>query len=88
MRLGFYDRVHYDCLPLQGEWISQAGFTPGMPILIGVMLDCVVITTQNTRERYNRFSLLYFRTSNFCLDAPFQFVSLSSNIVKEQLIRS
>ena len=50
IRLEFYDRVRYDCLPLQGEWISQAGFTPGMPILIGVMPDCIVITTQNTRE--------------------------------------
>ncbi|MFS7346123.1 SymE family type I addiction module toxin [Rahnella inusitata] len=42
----FYDRVR----PLQGQWISQTGFTPGMPIQIRVMLDYIVITTQNTRE--------------------------------------
>ncbi|WP_081946135.1 SymE family type I addiction module toxin [Cedecea neteri] len=49
-RAEFYDRVRYDYLPLQGEWISQAGFTPGMPIKIRVMPDCIVITTQNSRE--------------------------------------
>ncbi|AIR62861.1 hypothetical protein LH23_20015 [Cedecea neteri] len=30
--------------------MSQAGFTPGMPIKIRVMPDCIVITTQNSRE--------------------------------------
>ncbi|WP_126356003.1 SymE family type I addiction module toxin [Cedecea lapagei] len=49
-RAEFYDRVRYDYLPLQGAWISQAGFTPGMPIKIRVMPDCIVITTQNSRE--------------------------------------
>ncbi|WP_336709935.1 MULTISPECIES: SymE family type I addiction module toxin [unclassified Cedecea] len=49
-RTEFYDRVRYDYLPLQGTWISQAGFTPGMPIKIRVMPDCIVITTQNSRE--------------------------------------
>ncbi|MFP1734857.1 SymE family type I addiction module toxin [Lonsdalea quercina] len=50
IRSEFYDRVRYDYLPLQGQWISQAGFTSGMPIRIRVMPDCIVITTQNTRE--------------------------------------
>ncbi|MBS1206018.1 MAG: endoribonuclease SymE [Proteobacteria bacterium] len=52
IRSEFYDRVRCDYLPLQGAWISQAGFTPGMPIRIRVMPDCIVITTQNTRELY------------------------------------
>ena len=30
--------------------ITQAGFTDGMPVKIRVMPDCIVITTQNTRE--------------------------------------
>lgn len=51
-RAEFYDRVRHDYLPLQGQWISQAGFTPSMPIKIRVMPDCIVITTQNTRELY------------------------------------
>ncbi|WP_031522210.1 SymE family type I addiction module toxin [Siccibacter colletis] len=37
---------------LRGEWIAQAGFTDGMPVKIRVMPDCIVITTQNTRELY------------------------------------
>lgn len=49
-RCEFYDRARNNYIPLQGEWISQAGFTPGMPVKIRVMPDCIVITTQNTRE--------------------------------------
>ncbi|HKS33165.1 MAG TPA: SymE family type I addiction module toxin [Enterobacteriaceae bacterium] len=49
-RCEFYDRARNNYIPLQGKWISQAGFTPGMPIKIRVMPDCIVITTQNTRE--------------------------------------
>ncbi|EPK3719468.1 SymE family type I addiction module toxin [Proteus mirabilis] len=35
---------------LHDEWIEQAGFTDGMPVKIWVMPDCIVITTQNSRE--------------------------------------
>mgnify|MGYP003365716200 FL=1 len=49
-RCEFYDRIRHNFIPLQGEWLSQAGFTPGMPVKIRVMPDCIVITTQNTRE--------------------------------------
>ena len=49
-RTEFYDRMRHDYIPLQGDWLPLAGFTPGMPIKIRVMPDCIVITTQNTRE--------------------------------------
>ena len=42
--------MRHDYIPLQGDWLSLAGFTPGMPVKIRVMPDCIVITTQNTRE--------------------------------------
>lgn len=51
-RTEFYDRMRHDYMPLQGDWLSLAGFTPGMPVKIRVMPDCIVITTQNTRELY------------------------------------
>ncbi|EPM0022246.1 SymE family type I addiction module toxin [Citrobacter farmeri] len=34
------------------QCVALAGFTDGMPIKIRVMPDCIVITTQNTRELY------------------------------------
>ncbi|HAV9700849.1 TPA: type I toxin-antitoxin system SymE family toxin [Escherichia coli] len=37
---------------LRGEWIPLSGFTDSMPIKIRVMPDCIIITTQNTRELY------------------------------------
>ncbi|QJF19945.1 type I toxin-antitoxin system SymE family toxin [Phytobacter diazotrophicus] len=40
----------FRAVPLQGVWLTEAGFTDGMPIKIRVMPDCIVITTQNTRE--------------------------------------
>jgi len=43
-------RAVHNAIFLRGEWISQAGFTPGMPVKMRVMPDCIVITTQNTRE--------------------------------------
>lgn len=49
-RCEFYDRARNNYIPLQGEWISQADFTPDMPIKIRVMPDCIVIITQNSRE--------------------------------------
>ena len=49
-RCEFYDRTRNNYIPLQGEWLSQAGFIPDMPIKIRVMPDCIVITTQNSRE--------------------------------------
>ncbi|HEN3602620.1 TPA: type I toxin-antitoxin system SymE family toxin [Yersinia enterocolitica] len=62
-RMEFYDRMRHNYLPLQGEWFSQAGFTPGMPVKIRVMPDCIVITTQNTRELWGcaeGLSVAYF----------------------------
>ncbi|WP_318622633.1 SymE family type I addiction module toxin [Proteus mirabilis] len=35
---------------LRDEWIEQAGFTDRMQVKIRVMPDCIVITTQNSRE--------------------------------------
>ncbi|EPR9024497.1 SymE family type I addiction module toxin [Cronobacter dublinensis] len=51
-RCGFYSRAVHNAIFLRGEWVAQAGFTDGMPIKIRVMPDCIVITTQNTRELY------------------------------------
>ncbi|ELY2498645.1 type I toxin-antitoxin system SymE family toxin [Cronobacter muytjensii] len=51
-RCEFYSRAVHNAIFLRGEWIAQAGFTDGMPIKIRVMPDCIVITTQNTRELY------------------------------------
>jgi toxic protein SymE len=44
--------MRHDYIPLQGDWLSQAGFTPGMPVKIRVMPDCIVITAQNSRELF------------------------------------
>lgn len=52
-RCEFYDRTRNNYIPLQGEWLSQAGFIPDMPIKIRVMPDCIVITTQNSRELWS-----------------------------------
>ncbi|MDF7680566.1 SymE family type I addiction module toxin [Enterobacteriaceae bacterium ESL0689] len=49
-RMEFYDRMRVNYLPLSGEWFSRAGFIPNMPVKIRVMPDCIVITTQNSRE--------------------------------------
>ncbi|EOL8944630.1 SymE family type I addiction module toxin [Cronobacter dublinensis] len=49
-RCEFYSRAVHNAIFLRGECIAQAGFTDGMPIKIRVMPDCIVITTQNTRE--------------------------------------
>jgi HSP20-like domain of unknown function (DUF1813). len=45
-----YSRVDNNYLPLEGEWLSRAGFINGMPVKIRVMKDCIVITPQHTRE--------------------------------------
>ncbi|MBB1200737.1 type I toxin-antitoxin system SymE family toxin [Enterobacteriaceae bacterium 89] len=45
-----YSRIRNRYLPLQGEWLTRAGFITGMPVRIRVMQDCIVITPQNTRE--------------------------------------
>jgi HSP20-like domain of unknown function (DUF1813). len=45
-----YSRIRDRYLPLQGEWLTRAGFITGMPVKIRVMPDCIVITPQNTRE--------------------------------------
>ena len=51
-RTEFYDRMRHDYIPLQGDWLSQAGFTPGMPVKIRVIPVCMVITAQNSRELF------------------------------------
>ncbi|BDH46056.1 hypothetical protein TUM12370_21000 [Salmonella enterica subsp. enterica serovar Choleraesuis] len=45
-----HSRIRHQYIPLQGEWLTKAGFLDGMPIKIRVMPDCIVITPQNTRE--------------------------------------
>ncbi|EMB4294903.1 TPA: SymE family type I addiction module toxin [Enterobacter roggenkampii] len=49
-RCEYYSRAVRIAIFLRGAWIAQAGFTDGMPIRIRVMPDCIIITTQNTRE--------------------------------------
>ncbi|WP_442910531.1 SymE family type I addiction module toxin [Kluyvera sp. Awk 3] len=49
-RCEYYSRAVHNAIFLRGDWIAQAGFTDGMPIKIRMMPDCIVITTQNTRE--------------------------------------
>ena len=51
-RCEYYSRSSRNAIFLRGKWIAQAGFRDGMPIKIRVMPDCIVITTQNTRELY------------------------------------
>ncbi|WP_370552039.1 SymE family type I addiction module toxin [Citrobacter sp. FDAARGOS_156] len=46
----YYSRAVHNAIFLRSEWVAQAGFICGMPIKIRVMPDCIVITTQNTRE--------------------------------------
>jgi toxic protein SymE len=45
-----YSRARDKAIYLKGHWLTEAGFTPGMPLKIRVMPDCIVITAQNTRE--------------------------------------
>lgn len=49
-RCEFYTPLRPSCDILRGEWLEQAGFIDGMPLKIRVMPDCIVITTQDTRE--------------------------------------
>lgn len=49
-RCEFHSSAMHHGLFLRGEWLEQAGFLQGMPIEIRVMPDCIVITTQDTRE--------------------------------------
>ncbi|WP_434645306.1 SymE family type I addiction module toxin [Raoultella planticola] len=44
--------MQHDYIPLQGDWLSQAGFMPGMLVKIRVMSDCIVIPAQNSRELF------------------------------------
>ncbi|EDV9642761.1 type I toxin-antitoxin system SymE family toxin [Salmonella enterica subsp. enterica serovar Carno] len=39
-------------LDLYGEWMTQENFINEMPVKIRVMLDCIVITPQHTRELF------------------------------------
>ncbi|WJY17217.1 SymE family type I addiction module toxin [Pectobacteriaceae bacterium CE90] len=43
-------RARFQAINLKGKWLTEAGFTDGMPLKIRVMPGCMVITAQNTRE--------------------------------------
>ncbi|MBM7355837.1 UNVERIFIED_ORG: toxic protein SymE [Enterobacter sp. JUb101] len=45
-----HSRAGHYVIPLAGAWLLKAGFIDGMPVKIRVMLDCIIITPQNTRE--------------------------------------
>lgn len=45
-----YSRVDCRYLPLSGKWLANACFINGILVKIRVMPDCIVITTQNSRE--------------------------------------
>lgn len=48
-----YDRARFQAISLKGKWLTEAGFSEGMPLKIRVMPDCIVITAQNTRELWH-----------------------------------
>ncbi|WP_152482111.1 SymE family type I addiction module toxin [Dickeya sp. DW 0440] len=48
-----YARARFQAVSLQGAWLTEAGFTDGMPLKIRVMPGCMVITAQNTRELWH-----------------------------------
>ncbi|ACT06771.1 SymE family type I addiction module toxin [Dickeya dianthicola] len=48
-----YERARFQAVSLQGAWLTEAGFTDGMPLKIRVMPGCMVITAQNTRELWH-----------------------------------
>ncbi|QIZ53202.1 type I toxin-antitoxin system SymE family toxin [Dickeya zeae] len=48
-----YARARFQTVSLQGAWLTEAGFTDGMPLKIRVMPGCMVITAQNTRELWH-----------------------------------
>ncbi|MER2475016.1 SymE family type I addiction module toxin [Photorhabdus laumondii] len=45
-----FGKAATNSISLKGKWLQEAGFTPGMPLKIRVMPDCIVITAQNTLE--------------------------------------
>lgn len=45
-----YSRARFQAINLKGKWLTEAGFTEGMPLKIRIMPGCMVITAQNTRE--------------------------------------
>jgi len=45
-----YDRARFQAINLKGQWLTEAGFSEGMPLKIRVMPDYIVITAQNSRE--------------------------------------
>ncbi|MEI7256983.1 SymE family type I addiction module toxin [Dickeya dadantii] len=45
--------AHFQAVSLQGAWLTEAGFTDGMPLEIRIMPGCMVITAQNTRELWH-----------------------------------
>jgi len=45
--------ARFQAVSLQGAWLTEAGFTDGMPLKIRVMPGCMVITAQNTRELWH-----------------------------------
>jgi toxic protein SymE len=48
-----YSRAEFQDVHLQGEWLTEAGFTHGIPLKIRVMPDCIVITVQSSSELWS-----------------------------------
>ncbi|MFP1755924.1 SymE family type I addiction module toxin [Lonsdalea quercina] len=48
-----YSRARFQAINLRGKWLTEAGFSEGMPLKIRIMPDCIVITAQNTRELWH-----------------------------------
>ncbi|WP_416354402.1 SymE family type I addiction module toxin [Prodigiosinella confusarubida] len=47
------ERARFQAISLKGKWLTEAGFTDGMPLKIRIMPGCMVITAQNTRELWH-----------------------------------
>ena len=68
-----YDRAQFQAIYLTGKWLTEAGFSEGMPLKIRVMPDCIVITAQNTRELWGCLEGL--STEPFDADAANQWLN-------------
>ncbi|WJV51933.1 SymE family type I addiction module toxin [Prodigiosinella aquatilis] len=47
------ERARFQAISLKGKWLTEAGFTDGMPLKIRIMPGYIVITAQNTREPWH-----------------------------------